>query len=93
VPVRIREGHAVKRNGGYRSVTRTNAYAMTRSCHRITPSTKSNIRPRVTTGERDGDHATIITTTAVVHRNASTTLWGIAEYPKVPYAAGPRAHE
>ena len=40
---RVRElAHGLNRNGGYSSVTRTNAYAITRFPQRSTPATKSN---------------------------------------------------
>ncbi len=69
---RPRSGQGASRNGGYWSVTSSSAYARTRLCHRITPSTKRNIPLGYRPVKRMANQATITTTTAAMSRKNST---------------------
>ena len=67
--------HAVygaSENGGYLSVTSTNAYATTRAPHRMTPCTKSNMPLGYRPVNKMANQAMITTTIAAIHRKNST---------------------
>jgi hypothetical protein len=64
--------HAAKRKGGYRSVTSTKAYPITRLYQRITPSTKWNTHLGYRPVSRMASQAMITPTIAAMWRRSST---------------------
>jgi hypothetical protein len=67
-----RVGHGESRNGGYRSVTRRRAYAMTRLCQRITPSTNWKSPRGYRPVNKMANHAPITANSAAISRKKST---------------------
>jgi len=65
-------GYRASEKGGYLSVTRTNAYAVTRTPHRMTPCTKSNRPFGYRPVNKMANQAMITTTIAAIHRKNST---------------------
>jgi hypothetical protein len=63
---------ALSENGGYRSVTSSKAYAITRFSQRITPSTKSNMPLGYRPVNRIANQAMMTTTTRAIHKKTST---------------------
>src|SRR5207245_10895162 len=72
-----RAAYGASENGGYLSVTSTNAYAITRVPHRMTPSTKSNIPLGYRPVNKTANQAMITTTRRAIHKKNSTMKCGM----------------